>query len=104
MTTNNNGQAEERRAKTVRVSIKGRVQGVFYRNWTVENARELGMNGWVRNRRDGSVEALFSGDTQLVDRMVEKCRCGPNGASVTGLQVHPSSETAGDGFQKKPTL
>ncbi|KAK3022072.1 hypothetical protein RJ639_047340 [Escallonia herrerae] len=47
--------------KTVRLVIKGRVQGVFYRNWTIDNATDLGLKGWVRNRRDGSVEALFSG-------------------------------------------
>ncbi|KAK3000559.1 hypothetical protein RJ639_020959 [Escallonia herrerae] len=49
--------------KTVRVVIKGRVQGVFYRNWTIDNATDLGLKGWVRNRRDGSVEALFLGDS-----------------------------------------
>ncbi|KAK4348489.1 hypothetical protein RND71_031244 [Anisodus tanguticus] len=56
-------------AKTVRAVIKGRVQGVFYRDWTVENAKQSGLKGWVRNRRDGSVEALFSGSPEKVQEM-----------------------------------
>ncbi|KAK4757697.1 hypothetical protein SAY87_018998 [Trapa incisa] len=73
--------------KTVRVTIKGRVQGVFYRDWTVESASQLGLNGWVRNRRDGSVEALFSGKPDLVDEMEQRCRRGPPHAMVTALQI-----------------
>ncbi|KAL0316216.1 UNVERIFIED_CONTAM: Acylphosphatase [Sesamum radiatum] len=61
----------------VRMVIKGRVQGVFYRNWTIENAKELGLKGWVRNRRDGSVEALFSGSPEKVQEMEQGCRRGP---------------------------
>ncbi|KAJ6913650.1 hypothetical protein NC651_016016 [Populus alba x Populus x berolinensis] len=71
----------------VRVMIKGRVQGVFYRNWTVENAIRLGLKGWVRNRRDGSVEALFSGDSDNVQEMEQRCRRGPPDAMVTGFQI-----------------
>ncbi|KAJ4978330.1 hypothetical protein NE237_009110 [Protea cynaroides] len=90
--------------KTVRAMIKGRVQGVFYRNWTVQNARELGLKGWVRNRRDGSVEALFSGDPDSVHEMEERCRRGPPDAMVTSLQVFPSNEDAGPGFERRPTV
>ncbi|KAK2974723.1 hypothetical protein RJ640_007150 [Escallonia rubra] len=72
--------------KTVRVVIKGRVQGVFYRNWTIDNATDLGLKGWVRNRRDGSVEALFSGDSAKVEEMEQRCRRGPPVAMVTGLE------------------
>ncbi|GLT25712.1 hypothetical protein SLA2020_008230 [Shorea laevis] len=90
--------------KTVRLVIKGRVQGVFYRNWTVENATQLGLKGWVRNRRDGSVEALFSGSPDVVQEMEQRCRRGPPDAMVTGLQVFPSSDDPGTGFQRKPTV
>ncbi|GLT25715.1 hypothetical protein SLA2020_008250 [Shorea laevis] len=90
--------------KTVRLVIKGRVQGVFYRNWTVENATQLGLKGWVRNRRDGSVEALFSDSPDVVQEMEQRCRRGPPDAMVTGLQVFPSSDDPGTGFQRKPTV
>ncbi|GFY93319.1 hypothetical protein Acr_08g0017150 [Actinidia rufa] len=72
--------------KTVRVVVKGRVQGVFYRNWTIENAKGLGLKGWVRNRRDGSVEALFSGSPDKVQEMEQLCRRGPPDAMVTALE------------------
>ncbi|MBA0558437.1 hypothetical protein Golob_015454, partial [Gossypium lobatum] len=55
-----NYSSQPSQTQTVRAVIKGRVQGVFYRNWTIENATQLGLKGWVRNRKDGSVEALFS--------------------------------------------
>lgn len=88
----------------VRVVIKGRVQGVFYRNWTIENATQLGLKGWVRNRRDGSVEALFSGNPDAVNEMEQRCRRGPPAAMVTGLDVSPSTDDPGTGFQRKPTV
>ncbi|KAL3839692.1 hypothetical protein ACJIZ3_024283 [Penstemon smallii] len=92
-------------SKTVRVVIKGRVQGVFFRDWTVENAKELGLKGWVRNRRDGSVEALFSGSPQKVDDMEQRCRRGPPDAMVTALQVFPSTDDdPGTLFERKPTV
>ncbi|TXG58463.1 hypothetical protein EZV62_016292 [Acer yangbiense] len=89
--------------KTVRVVIKGRVQGVFYRNWTIENATQLGLKGWVRNRRDGSVEALFSGNPDSVQDMEQRCRRGPRDAMVTGLEVFPCNDDPGTGFMSKQT-
>ncbi|KAK6126218.1 hypothetical protein DH2020_040039 [Rehmannia glutinosa] len=90
--------------KQVRVVIKGRVQGVFYRNWTIDNANELGLKGWVRNRRDGSVEALFSGSPEKVQEMEQRCRRGPPDAMVTGLQVFPCTDDPGTSFERKPTV
>ncbi|KNA12187.1 hypothetical protein SOVF_128180 [Spinacia oleracea] len=90
--------------KTIRCMIKGRVQGVFYRNWTIDNARQLGLKGWVRNRRDGCVEALFSGNSEIVDEMLQRCRRGPSDAMVTALNVNPSNEDPGSGFERKPTV
>jgi acylphosphatase len=65
-----------------RVVIRGRVQGVGFRAWTECTALERGVQGWVRNRRDGSVEALFVGPAETVAEMIEACRHGPPGARV----------------------
>ena len=67
------------------VVIRGRVQGVGYRAWTELMALERGVAGWVRNRRDGSVEALFAGAEELVLTMIELCREGPPGARVEAI-------------------
>ena len=64
------------------VLIRGRVQGVGYRAWTEVTALEHGLQGWVRNRRDGSVEALFIGLETTVTAMIDACRGGPPGARV----------------------
>jgi acylphosphatase len=66
----------------VRVVIRGRVQGVGYRAWTEYVAQERGIAGWVRNRRDGAVEALFAGMQDEVRAMIEACREGPPGSRV----------------------
>jgi acylphosphatase len=67
------------------VVVRGRVQGVGYRAWTEISALERGLEGWVRNRRDGSVEALFIGGKDDVAAMIEDCRGGPPGARVDAL-------------------
>lgn len=67
------------------VIIRGRVQGVGYRAWTEVTAVERGIEGWVRNRRDGSVEAVFTGAEQAVADMIEACRRGPPGARVESI-------------------
>ena len=69
------------------VYVSGRVQGVFFRSETAELAQRLGICGWVRNLTDGRVEALFEGDKENVERVVDFCRKGPSGAFVTDLQV-----------------
>jgi acylphosphatase len=68
-----------------RVVIRGRVQRVGYRAWTEYTALELGLEGWVRNRNDGSVEALFAGPANDVAAMLEACRLGPPGARVEAI-------------------
>lgn len=72
-------------AKLCRIS--GKVQGVWYRAWTVEQASARGLMGWVRNRLDGSVEALFAGPADKVDDMIEACRHGPKAARVANVAV-----------------
>ena len=67
------------------VVIRGRVQGVGYRAWTEYAALERGLAGWVRNRRDGSVEAVFAGPAEAVAGMIEACRRGPPGARVAAI-------------------
>ena len=67
------------------VVIRGRVQGVGYRAWTEYTALERGLAGWVRNRRDGSVEAVFSGPAEAVADMVDACRRGPRGARIDAV-------------------
>jgi acylphosphatase len=64
------------------VVIRGRVQGVGFRAWTEYTALEQGLEGWVRNRRDGAVEAVFAGPPEAVAEMIESCRQGPPGAHV----------------------
>ena len=73
------------------VLIHGRVQGVGYRAWTEDKARELGLQGWVRNRRDGAVEAVFAGSGEAVTKMIEACRQGPYGSHVTGIDQRPGT-------------
>ena len=69
------------------VRLTGRVQGVFFRAWAQEQARALGVTGWVRNCPDGSVEAHVEGDEQAVEQIIEKMRSGPPSAQVEDLRV-----------------
>jgi acylphosphatase len=89
--------------RTVRVRIEGGVQGMGYRYWTERVAGELGLGGWVRNCRDGSVEALFSGPADDVAQMLERCREGPPSARVTAVKVLEEGGTAPAGFDVLPT-
>src|SRR3954451_11015784 len=89
--------------RTIRVRIEGGVQGVGYRYWTERVAGELGLAGWVRNRRDGSGEALFSGPAEDVAQMLERCRDGPPSARVTAVRIVEEGGAAPDGFEVLPT-
>jgi acylphosphatase len=90
--------------KAVRARIIGRVQGVWYRGWTVDHATLLGLTGWVRNRRDGSVEALLSGPANAVDAMLALCRDGPPAARVDAVEVELEDDFSGTGFGQKPSV
>ncbi len=71
--------------KRAHVYISGRVQGVFFRAWVSDRARRLGLGGWVRNRMDGRVEAVFEGAAEAVDQMVKLCHEGPDRARVDSV-------------------
>ena len=77
---------------SVRVRIDGCVQGVGYRYWTEGAAADLGLTGWVRNRRDGSVEALFAGPATDVRQMLDRCREGPPASRVTAVTILEEGE------------
>jgi acylphosphatase len=93
-----------------RVTIRGRVQGVGYRAWVEHQAVRLGLDGWVRNRRDGSVEALFAGAEDAVAEVMARCRRGPSAAHVDDVTVEQAQSDdlnlrrAGKGFSVLPTL
>ena len=91
------------------ISVRGRVQGVGFRAFVEHEALKRGLGGWVRNRRDGSVEAVLSGETALVAAAVEACRRGPMGARVDALYEDDGSAEdlkllrPGDVFSVLPT-
>jgi acylphosphatase len=76
------------------VAIRGRVQGVGYRYWTRRTATARGLEGWVRNRRDGSVEAVFAGPEQAVAEMIALCRRGPAAAHVDSVEEQAAEPDA----------
>lgn len=91
-------------ALQARLAITGRVQGVGYRDWAVATGQRLGLSGWVRNRADGSVEALVVGDDDAVGRMIEACRHGPTLARVDAVDVEPVDlDVLPSGFTRRPT-
>lgn len=87
----------------VRVVISGRVQGVWYRGWTVERARAAGLCGWVRNRKDGTVEAVFAGPPKAVEAMIAECRDGPPLAKVDAIAREDALDEGWTGFSQMPT-
>jgi len=90
---------------TRRLIVHGQVQGVFYRGWTVETARALGLDGWVRNRRDGTVEMLVAGPEEAIESLIARCRQGPAAARVERIDVEPAdAEEVPSGFAQRPTV
>jgi acylphosphatase len=82
-----------------RVIVRGRVQGVGFRLSVARRAAALGVAGWVRNRPDGSVEAVFEGETDGVESLVRYCREGPRGAVVSEVDVHEEAPEGLAGFE-----
>ncbi len=89
---------------TRRLSITGRVQGVGYRDWCLRTARAAQLTGWVRNRADGSVEAVVQGPAEAVETFVAACHAGPPLARVTAVDTSSAEETLEPGFRQLPTV
>jgi acylphosphatase len=89
--------------RCVRVVVRGRVQGVGFRAWTEDQAIRLKLAGWVRNRRDGTVEAVLGGEDAAVADMIAALREGPRLAYVSSVEIEESNEAPGAGFTALPT-
>jgi len=83
--------------------LHGRVQGVYYRESMCQKAAELGVTGWVRNRRDGTVETMVQGTEEALQRMLEWARMGPGNARVTDMVVEEGSGSY-TGFERRDTV
>ena len=85
-----------------RVVIEGRVQGVGFRDWMLRHARELGVDGWVRNRDDGAVESLLAGEADAVEELLRLCRRGPRAAQVASITEELADPPEEPGFFRLP--
>ena len=90
--------------QAMQITVEGHVQGVGFRWWVVAQARGLGLDGWVRNRRDGSVEVLAIGEADDIVRLRSACGRGPAGASVRSVSVEAAADDGSTGFEQRATL
>lgn len=84
-----------------RFLIAGQVQGVFFREWTVSRAREIGVTGWVRNRRDGRVEVYAAGDCEQLDRFTAELREGSPASRVDAVEIEEAAIEPCHGFVRR---
>jgi acylphosphatase len=89
---------------SLRLRIEGQVQAVGYRNFIIEEARKLGVDGWVRNRSDGSVEALVSGETKAVEALIALCAKGPEGSRIKHIDMENVETPDEKGFNRRPSI
>ena len=89
---------------SLRVHVHGIVQGIGFRDFLMTSAQQNKLDGWVRNRADGSVEALVSGPTKAVELFVSHATQGPQGAKVSAVDLHDSKPPADKGFIRRPSL
>lgn len=89
--------------RALHLIIHGRVQGVGYRAWMGANARQLGLNGWVRNRTDGTVEAVIAGDAATIEAMLTACHEGPLAARVSKIEATDWAGELAQGFTSRAT-
>lgn len=85
------------------IRIEGKVQGVWFRDWTVQAAQAIGVSGWVRNRTDGSVEVYALGEADLVERLTDRLREGSPASRVDRIDVQETALQPADGFTRRPT-
>lgn len=86
------------------IRITGKVQGVWFRDWTVQAARASGVAGWVRNRRDGSVEVYAVGEAALVERLIARLDEGSPASRVERIEVREAAVQPVEGFTRGPTV
>jgi acylphosphatase len=89
---------------SLRFKIEGFVQSVGFRNYAIQEARKLGLDGWVRNRFDGTVEILASGPTKNIELFAGLCMKGPPGARVSNVEMHRAESPESKGFHRKPSF
>jgi acylphosphatase len=89
---------------SLRIKIEGFVQAVGFRHFAIEEARKLNLDGWIRNRSDGTVEALVSGSTKSVEAFVAACARGPSGSRITSLDLHKAEPPDEKGFHRRPSM
>ena len=87
----------------VRLIIRGQVQGVGYRWWAIGQAERLALDGWVRNRRDGSVELLAIGPAAALEALIQACRAGPPAATVADVERADAADDGSAGFDEQAT-
>jgi acylphosphatase len=87
-----------------RIIVTGRVQGVGFRLWTCREARRRSLRGWVRNRYDGSVEALLIGSGEGVEALIAACHQGPSMAQVEHVRRFPAADDGSADFSERPTV
>jgi acylphosphatase len=88
---------------SLRLKVEGFVQSVGYRNFAIAEARKLALDGWVRNRFDGTVEILVSGPTKAVETFVGLCMRGPLGSTVENVDLHRVDPPLAKGFNRRPS-
>lgn len=88
----------------MRLRIEGFVQAVGYRNFVISEAARLGVDGWIRNRSDGTVEALVSGPNAAVETLIGLCMKGPTGSRVGNVELHKAEPPAEKGFHRRPSI
>jgi acylphosphatase len=86
-----------------RIRVSGKVQGVWFRDWTIQEAKALGISGWVRNRQDRSVEVMAVGDAQTVARFIERLHEGSPASRVASIEVDEVDVEQIEGFSRRPT-
>jgi acylphosphatase len=89
---------------TMRIRVEGFVQAVGYRNFAINEATRLGLDGWVRNRSDGTVEVLASGPTKVVEEFIGALARGPAGSRVANFELHKADPPDDKGFRRRPSV
>jgi acylphosphatase len=95
---------EESDLTSLRLRVEGFVQAVGYRHFIIEEATRLGLDGWVRNRADGTVEILASGETKSVEALVAAAMRGPAGSNVKNVELHNAEPPAEKGFHRRSSI